>query len=323
MKLTRLNLVLLVLSLVLGGIALATRERAKGHRTEERAFGAFDPATILRVSITDRRNEDAPSLVLVRDSSETEWKVEARSAYPAEVYPLERLFARISNLTVGDQVAEAEGSLGMFGLAPGMGLGIEMASPGTAPWKFVVGSPGAAAGGFLRTEGETRIFGVPGYVQLSCEPRQWLQPKLFHFDTSLVRRVELTLAGELLVLARDDKGIWRESETGRVAPRVALEDLIGDLTAMALFDLAPRTTTPSAAGFDDGGLQLGLLDADGTSLADFALVLSRRADEAGHGFVRSGAWSAAGHPEWIGLIDAALGDAVMARVTTILTALGG
>lgn len=323
MKVTRLNLVLLGLTVALFVLVPATAERGNSGTTDERAFAAFDASTILRVSLTDRKREGVEPLVLVRDSSDDVWKVEARGAFPAEAFPLELLFARITNLLVQDQVAEAEGSLALFGLAPGMGLGVELSSPGAAPWKFVVGAPGGAAGGFLRTEGESRIFDVPGYVGLSCEPRQWIQPKLFAFDTSAVRRVELTLAGEALVLERDDKGIWRETQTGRVAPRVALEDLIGDLSAMVLHDLAPRGITAKEAGFGADGLQLELLAADGTSLAGFAMVLSQRADEEGRGYVKKSAWAAAGHPEWIGLVSASLGDSVMAHVTAVLMALGG
>lgn len=319
MKITKLNWVLLAMTVMLGLIVSLGDSPESSAGADDRAFEAFDASAILRVAIRDMRNEDAVPLVLVREMADQPWRVEARSMFPAEAYPLEALLARIGNLRERDQVAEDSDSLALFDLAPGMGTGVELSSPGGVPWRFVMGLPGGQAGGFLRSESESRIFSVPGFVGLSTAPRQWIAPRVFDFDATAVSRIEIQLAGVKLNLGRDDKGIWRELETQLVAPRVTAEDLVGDLAALVLLDLAPGELTPEEAGFGPGLPRVRLVDADGERLAELAIG---GVSELGPRFVKAGSWREEGHADWTGLVAAPLAASVMRRVSTIIEALG-
>lgn len=319
MRLTRLNWVLLALVLVLGLVLGLERSPESVGSVDDPAFPSLDPAEILRAEVRDLGNDAAAPLVLTRASREAPWRVEARSQFPAEAYPLEALMAALGNLRGRDQVAEDPKSLGLFGLAEGMGTGLELSRPGGVPWRFVLGLPGGQAGGFVRSASDSRVFSLPAYTGLSTAPRQWVEPRLFDFDASRVARVEIALAGAELVFERDDKGIWREADTQLVAPRVTLEDLVGDLDAMVLFDLAPRGTTAEEAGIGEALPRVRLLDGAGEPVADLAIG---SVSPQGPRYVRLASWTQAGHPEWVGLVAAPLAESVMKRVSTVIEALG-
>lgn len=312
MKLTPLNLVLLALTVLLAIAVALTREAPPSAPPTERAFPAFDPATILSIEVA-RSGEE--SVLLTRASAAAPWAVAARGDFAAEPYPIERLLDQIANLQARDLVSESADGLALFGLGPGGGIEVTLQSPGNADWRFVFADARAGGQGYVRAAGDERVFGFPSFVGLSRDPRQWLRPQVLDFEQADVRRIEIALAGTVVEVERDDKGIWRERRTGRVAPRVTLEDLLGDLDALALIDVIERGDEEPGAD----GLELRLLDAEGGGLA--ALVLDLKPGDQGRRRIESRAWAEAGHPRWIGLIDDATGAQIMKRVTTVIVAL--
>lgn len=314
MKLTILNLVLLVIVALLGTAVGLTRSGGPQAATNERAFGAFEPATLLEIQIHSRATQ-APPVILQRDRADAPWTVQDRAGFWAEAYPIEQLLGQITNLQARDLVTESADGLTLFGLGPDAGIEVVLKSPGAADWRFVFADARSGGQGYLRAAGEERVYALPGFVALGLEPRQWIRPGVFDFSQEAVRRIEIGLAGETLRVARDDKGIWREQVTGKVAPRVSLEDLLADLDALAIIDIVVRAAEETGAQ----GLELGLFNADNEELA--GLVLDLQSNEHGQRRIEARAWAAAGHDQWVGLIDDAQGALIMKRINSVFVAL--
>jgi hypothetical protein len=314
MKLTTLNLVLLVIVALLGTAVGLTRPSSPQAPPNERAFVAFDPATLLEIQIHSRVTQ-APAVILQRESAEAPWTVQNRAGFWAEAYPIEQLLGQITNLQARDLVTESADGLTLFGLGPDAGIEVVLKSPGAADWRFVFADARAGGQGYVRAAGDERVFALPGFVALGLEARQWIRPGVFDLSQAAVRRIEIGLAGETLSVARDDKGIWREQVTGKVAPRVSLEDLLADLDALAVIDIVEREAeAPGAQGLD-----LGLFDAEGQELA--GLVLDLQSNEQGRRRIAARAWAQAGHDQWVGLIDDAQGALIMKRINSVFVAL--
>jgi len=317
MKLTRLNLVLITLTVALGAFVVLTRPAPPTAPPDEAAFPAFLPEAILEVHVGSPAGDEAAApVVLRRASKDAPWTVDQRGGFPAEAFPIETLLGQLSGVRARDLISETAEGLALFGLASGSGVDVRLVSPGNADWRFVFADAAAGGQGFMRAAGDERVFVVQPFVGLSKEPVQWVQPGVFDLDVAEVRRLELSLAGTRLVVERDDKGIWREPLTGRVAPRVALEDLLADLDTLALEDVATHGADVALA---DEGLELSLFGVDDLPLAGLALDLTP-STTAGDGALRkltANAWAGA----WVGWIDEDAAALLMQRVGKVVVAL--
>lgn len=315
MKLTRLNLALLALTIGLAALVALTRPEAPAPPADEAAFGAFDPGAILEIGIA--RGDER--LTLTRRAADAPWTLPARGDFRAEAYPVEQLLAAVANLDARDLVSESEEGAAMFGLAGAgggaAGIDVTFTSPGNADWRFVFADAPVGGRGFLRAAGEARVYQLQNFVGLSRDPRQWIAPSVFDFTPADVVRLTIRLGDFERSVTRDDKGIWREDATGRVAPRVSLEDLVGDLDSLALVDVVQRSAEEPGAT----GLELELFDGQGVLLAGLALDL--KPGEAGRRRVEAQHWADAGHGAWIGLVEDAAGVQVMKRIDAVLAAL--
>ena len=121
MKLTTLNLVLLVIVALLGTAVGLTRPSSPQAPPNERAFVAFDPATLLEIQIHSRVTQ-APAVILQRESAEAPWTVQNRAGFWAEAYPIEQLLGQITNLQARDLVTESADGLTLFRLGPDAGI---------------------------------------------------------------------------------------------------------------------------------------------------------------------------------------------------------
>jgi hypothetical protein len=323
-QLTTGNWVLLVACLVLGVVRLVTGPSGDTGPTgadREAAFGAFDPSTILRISLAEG---EAPPLRLARASSEDPWTVVGRQDFPALGFLVETLVGSLVGLRQSDLVSEEASSHGIFGVDAGTLLTLE--APGAAPWTFVLGEAGREGGGthgYLRAAAEDRVFALRGLGDLSLEPRAWIDPRLVDFDASAVEGVRFSVAGTSITIVRDDKGRWSEELTGAPAPRVGAEDLIGLVGGLALDDVAARPVGSEQAGFDGELLVVELLGGvDGEEPWPVLLELGGEAED-GRRYVRSGSWRRAGRPDWVGLLPAAVVTRLEGRVHDLLLGIGG
>lgn len=320
MKLTRLNLVLLALTVALTALVVATRPDPLSAPPDEAAFPAFLPEAILEVHVGAPAGEGDASqgapVVLRRAAADAPWTVAQRGDFPAEAFPIETLLGQLAGVRARDVVSETAEGLALFGLGPGSGVDVRLVSPGNADWRFVFADAAAGGQGFMRVAGDEWIFVVEPFVGLSTQPVQWVRPGVFDLDVAAVRGLELSLAGTRLVVERDDKGIWREPLTGRVAPRVVLEDLLADLDTLALEDVA---LTADDVALGDERLELKLFGADDLPLAGLALDLAP-STEPGAARLRklsADVWEG----QWVGWIDDAAAGLLMQRVGKLVVAL--
>lgn len=317
MKLTRLNLVLLTLTVALGALVALTRPAPLSAPSDAAAFPAFLPEAILEVHVgTPDADGEAAPVVLRRASADAPWTVDQRAGFPAEAFPIETLLGQLAGVRARDVVSETADGLALFGLAPGSGVDVRLVSPGNADWRFVFADAAAGGQGFMRVAGDERVFVVEPFVGLATQPVQWVRPGVFDLDVAEVRRLELSLAGTRLVVERDDKGIWREPLTGRVAPRVALEDLLADLDTLALEDVA---LGGDDVALGDERLELKLFGADDLPLAGLALDLTPSSTGGDEDLrkLSADAWEG----RWIGWIDEDAAGLLMQRVGKVVVAL--
>jgi len=319
------NLLLLGACALLLVVRLVTGPESLDRPDEGAAFGAFDPSTILRISLADEapaEGEAPEPLMLVRSSVDEPWTVNQRLSFPALEYLVDKLLARVDNLRVSDLVSEEAASHAIFGVDTGAVLTLE--APGTAPWSFVLGNAGREGGGtsgYLRAVGGDRVFALSGIGGLSSDPRAWIDSSLVSFDASTVERMEFQIAGTGVALVRDDKGRWGEEQTGAAAQRVPAEDLIGFVGALALDDLMPRAVELAESGFAGDALVLRLDGTEGEEPWSAVIELGALAED-GRRFVRTSAWREGGRPDWAGLLPGAVAADLEGRVHDLLLGIG-
>jgi len=324
LDLTRGNLALLVVVLVLGVLRLATGSGGPedSGADRDRAFAAFDPAAITRLTLA-RPGGDA--LHLARTKADAPWTVTDRLGFPALAFPIETLMAQVAGLTLADQVSEEASSHAIFGVDEGLALTLE--APGTAPWSFVLGHAGRESGGttsYLRAAAEDRVFALGGAGSLTTAPRSWIDPSLVDLDVGAVARIEVTVAGQSVAIERDDKGRWSEELTGQQASRVDTEDLLGFASTLVLDDVVAGAPEAAAFGSDVFRIAFEPAAAEGAEPTEpWPVVLELGAQvEDGRWLVRSGAWARAERTDWCGYLPEALGVELRARVRGILTGIG-
>jgi hypothetical protein len=297
------------------------------------AFGAFTPDMILRLTIADATDPDAQDLVLKRSNASSPWTLESRRDFPALAYPVDGLLAAIDNLRLQDLVSEESGSHSIFGVGEGQGMQLGLESPGGEVWNFVLGGIARGAGGtrvYMRSQGEKRVFAATGFGELSLRPSSWIDASVVDFDATLITQIEFRLGEVPVVIRRNDKGIWRDTSKNKVAPRIPVEDLIGEALGLVLSDISILSHDPEPQGL---GATSNRITFSGNQHLESAfdpieIVLGgeespeQRAAQGGgdlrRHFIRSEAWSQQGGEAWVGLLDGGSQDAFMTGILDIL-----
>ena len=332
MVLTRANLGLLLVVAALFVLRFLGAETQATSPGNQAAFGAFNPELILRMTV--ETPGDLGPLVLKRETKNAAWLVEARSDFPALDYPVTNLLRVLANLREDSLVSEESSSHKLFGLSEEAGTKLRLEAPGGLAWSFVLGDLARGAGGtrtYLRAGGEQRVFAASGMGAVISDPRSWIAPSLVDFDATRITQIELEVAGVSVVLKSNDKGIWRDTAKNLEAPRIPIEQLIGEASNLVLADISSAPFDAKSMGFDGEEVRVTLSGKAQVEGAFEPIVIVLGANEGlnqrtlsdggdrTRQYVRSGAWMRDGGKTWVGLIDSEAGGRFLTSVLTILS----
>ncbi|MDG1498967.1 MAG: DUF4340 domain-containing protein [Planctomycetota bacterium] len=334
MALTRANLGLLLLVAALFVLRFFGAKTQVTNSGNQAAFGAFNPDQILRLTVEDP--VDGIPLVLKRAAKNAPWLVEARGDFPALAYPVDNMLRVLANLREDSLVSEESSSHKLFGVTDETGTKLGLEAPGGLAWSFVLGDLARGAGGtrtYLRAGGEQRVYGANGLGAVTSDPRSWIAPSLVDFDATLVTQIELDIAGVSVVLKSNDKGIWRDTAKNLEAPRIPIEQLIGEASNLVLADISTTFFDAQAMGFDGEEVRVTLSGKPKVEGAFEPIVIILGANEGlmqrtqSNGgdrtrqYVRSGAWMRDDGKPWVGLVDSEAGGRFLTNVLTILSSI--
>lgn len=267
MKITRRNLLLLAVVLVLVGADLALRPAERPGAPAGRLLPGLDVARVARVSLRGAEGE----VDLERD--EDGWVVVQRQRFSAHALVVDELERRLAGLSRTDRVSNETGSQDAYGLGDGA-IRLELDDDGGEPLAVVwIGKPaGLAQGAYVRIDDEEEVYRAPTLPVVETDPAFWIDKRLVDLDSSAVRslRIEEPARGIDLRLTRLEDGRWRAGGRSTLLTAAEVDPLL--LVASNLYFEDLSDAIAGAPALDPGAPAIRLqFDLDGGEARGIAL----------------------------------------------------
>lgn len=246
MRLTRVNVVLLVLVVALGALDLVRSGGGAPPREVGRLFPDFF------VDQAERMEVAGPDGEVQLRRSEEGWACASRFDHPARADWTSQLTRALASLTTLDLLTEDPARHGDYGLDEGATRVRVWSESGELVVDLVQGddTPDSSRACYVRRFGDDAVYRAPSLQRIPAEPSSWLDSLWLGFEPAVVKGVRVASPDleEPLELTREERRyVWRAGD--RTVPKSKVDALLD--AARGLF------VSDAVAGAGDGAAALG------------------------------------------------------------------
>jgi hypothetical protein len=274
MRLTRRNVVLIGIVVVLGAADFLSRGPARDNGAGGRLLPGLEPDDIAHLRLV-RGDERLDLLRLDSGRTGGGWAVEQKERFPAHATLVQELLARITGVSRTDRVSSAVESRDEYGLGQAAGRVELLDGDGATRAVLWIGHPPELErGAYVRLEGEDAVYRAATLPAVDTDPIRWLDTLLVDLDPPLVLAITVESGGaEVFRLSRLADGRWRAVGHSVLLTAQAVDPLLLVASNLYFVDIAPGSSadleTPrTRIVFDlEGGgrreVRLGATDDEG------------------------------------------------------------
>ena len=263
MKLTRVNVVLLVLVMALAALELARGRGGAPPREVGRLFPEFFVDQAERVEVV------GPDGTLELRQGEAGWVCASRFGHPARADWTGQLTRALASLTTLDLLSDDPGRHGDYGLDEGATRVRVWNESGELVVDLIQGddTPDASRACYVRRFGDDAVYRAPSLERIPAEPARWLDSMWLSFEPAVIKAVRVVspdLEAPLELTREDKRYIWSDGD--RTVAKRKVDSLLDAARGLFVSDVV--------AGPADGALELGevALRLELTRLNDVVLV---------------------------------------------------